>query len=1416
MRKPSPICLALLAVSVVLSFAIVTDSHGQNRSPDDLRARVRDDGHLRVIVGLDVAPEPGRDPAGSAADAAYRGRVASAQQMVLNALPVVTGLNGDSVKRFMFIPFMALDVDPAGLEYLLRTPAVISIEEDVALPPHLAESTPRVRATNAWAAGYSGSGQTVAILDTGVDKAHSFLSGKVVSEACYSTTSGPSTSVCPGGVASSTASGSGVPCSSSTNGCNHGTHVAGITAGKGTSFSGVARDANVIAVQVFSRFAASADCSPNSAPCVKSYVSDQILGLERVYALRTSFTISSVNMSLGGGRFTSNCDSSAGQKAAIDSLRAAGIATVISSGNDSYKDAISSPACISTAVSVGSTLDTAETVSTFSNSASFLRLLAPGQVINSSVPGGTFSNLSGTSMAAPHVTGAFAVLRQKCPAATIDEMISALTSTGLGITDSNGISKPRINVEAALAALCSQGTNCGTTGLSSTLEASASRSWEAGGIAIRPPGITGLPEDGVWRREPRKSGETWTYTFTVREAASAVSKPAFAETAANGATARISDPTMAIPDFGAIQSRFVTEAEKSRFSGDAAAGAIAGVSAAQSGASSALGSSARVSRLDAPAALTAGIRGVPGLSAFDVGFENGTSDQRIYSARLFLKLLHPRGDQVHVWLATSDRALLLWSSSHSMDGAIVVDRFLSEELRGLPLSEPLTIFVSNAAEDGSPQLEQAWLLVTAGSSPASATPASAPQATFDVEAMWAYLRTASSGGGVEVSTPTVGQTVYLHVDYQVPGSGNSFYLNHRATLDGSLFCSYDVLTSPGYWYYAWCGSGWAATSGSHTLRWDLDYYNTVAETNELNNAVSKSFTSSGGVDIVTQRSFLRNASGGGGSEIATPSVGQAIYFHVDYQVSGSGSTIDFNHRATLDGNLFCSFNALGAPGNAYYAWCGSAWTATAGSHIVRWDLDYANAIAETNENNNSATKTFTTSATVDVAAQRAYMRTAANGGSEVSVPAIGQNIYFHVDYQLTGSGTYSLGHRALLDGAIVCAFDAAATAGNSYIGWCGGAWTATAGSHTLRWDLDYNGNIAESNEANNAASMTFTPSGGLDVAAQRAFLKTASSNGGTEVSQPAVGQTVFFHGSYQVTGSGNPITVAQRAVLDGTTYCSCQTAATPASSYVSSCGQGWTATAGTHTLQWELDYTNGVPETNENNNIASSTFTVGNVGLPTVTTDAATAVTATGATLNGIVNPNGSTTTTTFEYGLTISYGSTVAGQTRSGSTAQSISASIGGLGCGTTWHFRAKGVNGNGSNVGADMTFTTLPCATRLYIVSACRLFDSRNAAGPYGGPAISSGETRTIIAAGSCGIPAGAKAAVINVVAISPSSTGWLTIYPAGIVLPGNSTINYRPDRTRANNAIVMLSGNGSIAVYNGGSGLLHFLIDVTGYFQ
>ncbi|MGH9803364.1 MAG: S8 family serine peptidase, partial [Blastocatellia bacterium] len=217
----------------------------------ELAASAQEKGVARVIVGLRVsAYKPEAAILERRELEAQRLNIYRVQEGLLSRL---TGYSGSSVKRFETIPFLAMEVTPEGLESLRTSPDVVSIEEDAWLSPLLIDSTQIIGATAAWASGFTGSGQSVAVLDTGVDKTHSFLSGKVTSEACYSSNSTISTSVCPGGVTESTATGSGVNCPPNVVGCEHGTHVAGIAAGTSANFSGVARNANIIAIQVFSR-----------------------------------------------------------------------------------------------------------------------------------------------------------------------------------------------------------------------------------------------------------------------------------------------------------------------------------------------------------------------------------------------------------------------------------------------------------------------------------------------------------------------------------------------------------------------------------------------------------------------------------------------------------------------------------------------------------------------------------------------------------------------------------------------------------------------------------------------------------------------------------------------------------------------------------------------------------------------------------------------------------------------------------------------------------------------------------------------------------------------------------------------------------------------------------------------------------
>jgi subtilisin family serine protease len=423
--------------------------------PPALLARAAREGRVRVIVELN--PRSGRHvPEGRLsrlAAAAQRSEIRSAAARVAGRLRFRAR---DEVRDFETVPYLVLDLDAAGLAALESASAdIVQVVDDAILRPTLADSVPLIQGDQVWAAGYTGLGTTIAVLDSGVDSTHPFLAGKTVEEACYSSTiAGVSQSVCPSGLPSQLGPGSAVPCALPE--CLHGTHVAGIAAGKGSgavSFSGVAPDAQLMAVQVFTKITSVITCG-GTAPCMGAFTSDIIAGLERVYSLAPALNVVSVNMSLGGSVFSSPCDSQP-YKPAIDNLRSIGVATVIAAGNNSSTFGVSSPGCISSAISVGST-DKANRISWFSNIAPFVSLLAPGEAITSSIPGGGFQALSGTSMATPHVAGTWGLLREAVPTASVGTILNALRQTGLPIADTRPggtATVPRISVFEALSTL---------------------------------------------------------------------------------------------------------------------------------------------------------------------------------------------------------------------------------------------------------------------------------------------------------------------------------------------------------------------------------------------------------------------------------------------------------------------------------------------------------------------------------------------------------------------------------------------------------------------------------------------------------------------------------------------------------------------------------------------------------------------------------------------------------------------------------------------------------------------------------------------------------------------------------------------------------------------------------------------------
>ena len=419
-------------------------------------------GTVRVIVEVRAAFRPEGQIQNSAERLAQRKVIEEAQDRLLAGLKYVPS----SLKRYDDVPYVAVSADSAGLAQLESSADVLNVFVDKPMKLAAGENLTLIGAPKAWRGGYTGMGKTIVILDSGVDKTHPKLSNlpnKVVSEACFSTHD-PATfyeSLCPNHDASSTAVGSGAPCTelSGLDGCDHGTHIAGIAAGS----SGVAMNSKIISIQVMSYVTDPGECGFGS--CLRSNTSDVMAALQHVYNISSSYDIAAVNLSLVTdiiGEYTSPCDAGDGAplKAKIDQLKSVGIATVIAAGNDGFNNALGYPACISTAVSVGAVGDgvggiAADAVWPNSNISSYLNLLAPGVEITSAIPGGGETAGSGTSQAAAHVSGAWALLKQQPtsapPAGVVDEILNKLRTTGAPITDPrNNTPMRRIKIDAAL------------------------------------------------------------------------------------------------------------------------------------------------------------------------------------------------------------------------------------------------------------------------------------------------------------------------------------------------------------------------------------------------------------------------------------------------------------------------------------------------------------------------------------------------------------------------------------------------------------------------------------------------------------------------------------------------------------------------------------------------------------------------------------------------------------------------------------------------------------------------------------------------------------------------------------------------------------------------------------------------------
>lgn len=345
-------------------------------------------------------------------------------------------------RKFSAVPAFTGAVTQSGLDKLLANPNVLKVDLPAAGRGHLGQVVPLVEADEMHNAGFTGNGVVVAVLDSGLDTDHTDLANDLVGEECFND--------CP----NNTDRQSGAESAEDGNG--HGTNVTGIITSTGSvSAVGVAPDADIFAYKVL-----------NAANGFASLTGNVVVALDDIIANHPEVDL--VNMSLGTfSLFSGNCDATAAfniiTATAIDTLRANGVTSFASSGNQASGTQMSSPACIANTLAVGATYDanigpftflgvcsdastSVDQVTCFTNSNSTTDIFAPGcRATSTGLANGT-SNFCGTSQASPTSVGCAALLLDQDPTLTPAQTEARLEASDVSVTDAtNGLSFPRID-----------------------------------------------------------------------------------------------------------------------------------------------------------------------------------------------------------------------------------------------------------------------------------------------------------------------------------------------------------------------------------------------------------------------------------------------------------------------------------------------------------------------------------------------------------------------------------------------------------------------------------------------------------------------------------------------------------------------------------------------------------------------------------------------------------------------------------------------------------------------------------------------------------------------------------------------------------------------------------------------------------
>ena len=322
----------------------------------------------------------------------------------------------------------------AALRRVQSLPGVRAVHDNAALRPASVSDLELISQPAAVATGATGAGTTIAVIDGGLDL--NYLSAGDFGPCTDIATPAASCRVVLNRIT--------YPGQSTV--AAHGTNVAAIALG-------TAPGAKLAMFDVFNGSSAS--------------VADIISAINYVVSRRSTYNFVAINLSLGdSGSNTNTCPASS-FNSAISTARSAGITVVVAAGNSGSKTGVSDPACVPGVISVGAVYDKdygsrswntapgctdattgADRVTCFSQSASFLSLLAPGTFV--AAPDGTLVK-SGTSQATPHVAGAVAILRARYPNESLSSTLQRLQLSGNSVTDAaNGRVTPRLNIAAAV------------------------------------------------------------------------------------------------------------------------------------------------------------------------------------------------------------------------------------------------------------------------------------------------------------------------------------------------------------------------------------------------------------------------------------------------------------------------------------------------------------------------------------------------------------------------------------------------------------------------------------------------------------------------------------------------------------------------------------------------------------------------------------------------------------------------------------------------------------------------------------------------------------------------------------------------------------------------------------------------------